>query len=168
MGQATAPGESPESFISAMGAAATGVSVVTTEGAGGRYGLTVSAISSVSADPPLVLACVNRRSPAAGAISANGRFAINVLAAHSRDVAETFAGRPRSGSPYDFTSHGWDEGETGVPVLADAAATFECELEHAHDAGSHRIFIGRVIAARRGSEAPLVYCNRAFGRVTSL
>ncbi len=160
--------EATANFISAMGAAATGVSIVTTEGEAGKFGLTVSAISSVSADPPMLLACVNRKSPAVAAMMQNGRFAVNLLGSNNQDVAEMFAGRPKSGNPYDFTRHGWEEGETGLPVLGDATASFECEIECSQDAGSHRIFIGRVINARRNTAEPLVYCNRAFGRVAQL
>jgi flavin reductase (DIM6/NTAB) family NADH-FMN oxidoreductase RutF len=156
---------SQEHFIAAMGGAATGVSVVTTDGPEGRCGITVSAISSVSADPPLVLACVNRKSPAVKAIEGNRVFAINVLAARNRDFAETFAGRPVNGKPFDFANHPWDRGETGAPLVSDATAVFECEVDQAYDAGTHRIFIGRVIAARCGDGEPLVYCNRQFRRI---
>lgn len=162
------PAETTVNFIAAMGAAATGVSVVTTEGSGGRFGLTVSAVSSVSAEPPMLLACVNRKSPAVAAIDRNGRFAVNVLGLNSKDVAEVFAGRPRDGKPYDFARHAWEEGATGLPLLIDATASFECEIECSQDAGSHRIFIGRVVNARRNGAEPLVYCNRAFGRVSEL
>ena len=155
-------------FISAMAAAATGVSVITTEGSAGRFGLTVSAVSSVSAEPPMLLACVNRKSPAAAAIVENGRFAVNVLGFHNQEVAEVFSGRPKHGKPYDFERHGWEDGETGMPVLNDATANFECEIECSQDVGSHRIFIGRVINAKRNAVQPLIYCNRAFGRVAQL
>ena len=161
------PSESADRFIAAMGMAATGVSVVTTDGQAGRFGLTVSAISSVSADPPLILACINRKSPAVGAVSTNRLFAINLLAAHNRDYAETFAGRPQTGKPFDFANHQWRTGETGLPIVRDAAAVFECELETSYEAGSHFILIGRVVAAHKGDAEPLVYCNRAFRRIVN-
>lgn len=157
-----------QDFINAMGAAATGVTIVTTDGAAGRRGLTVSAVSSVSADPPMLLVCVNRKNPAAAAVDANGRFAVNVLGAACREVAEIFAGRPREGTAYDFSRHAWTAGASGLPLLADAAAHFECEIAQALDAGTHRIFIGRVLNAARNHAEPLVYCNRSFGRITSL
>ena len=160
------PAETSDNFISAMARAATGVSVVTTGGRGGRFGLTVSAICSVSADPPLLLACVNRKSPTVGAIDVNGVFAVNVLGAHNRVYAETFSGRPRSGKPYDFEVHEWTDGVTGLPVVPDAVAVFECEIDTSYDAGSHRIFIGRVLASRQGSAEPLIYCSREFKRIT--
>ncbi|MBI2719378.1 MAG: flavin reductase [Rhizobiales bacterium] len=161
------PGESAENFIAAMGLAATGVSVITTEGEAGRLGRTVSAISSVSADPPLILACVNRKSPAVAAPDANGVFAVNLLSAHNQPYAETFSGKPREGTPFDFANHDWETGRTGLPIVTDATAVFECTLEASYDAGSHRIFIGRVLAAHRGSAERLVYCSRAFRRITN-
>lgn len=167
MEYAVRPAESAEKFIAAMGLAATGVSVVTTDGNAGRFGLTVSAVSSVSAEPPLVLVCVNRKSPAAAAIGENRLFAVNLLAVHNRDYAETFAGHPPAGRPYDFNAHDWRTGATGVPLVGEATAIFECELDSSHDAGSHRIFIGRVVAAHSGAAEPLVYCKRAFRRIAN-
>lgn len=167
-GQVNAMGKAPvaaEDFIAAMGLAATGVSLVTTDGPLGRYGLTVSAVSSVSAEPPLVLVCINRKSPAVAALDGNGLFAVNLLGAENRAYAETFSGRPRAGRPFDFGNHTWLEGATGLPLVRDATAVFECETHQHVDAGTHRIFIGRVVAAHRGSAEPLVYCNRAFRRI---
>ncbi len=155
-----------EDFVSAMGLAATGVSVVTTDGPEGRFGLTMSAVSSVSADPPLLLICVNRKSPAVAALDGNGAFAVNVLAVHNRAYAETFSGRPRQGAPFDFANHDWSDGDTGLPLVKNATAAFECETHESLDVGTHRIYIGRVIAAHKGEDDPLVYCNRKFSRIT--
>lgn len=155
-------------FTRAMGAAATGVTVVTTEGVAGRFGLTVSAIASVSAEPPLLLVCVNRRNPCVSAMTQNGRFAVNILAETQEDVARLFSGKPVSGAAYDFAQHGWATGEAGMPLLTGAAAHFECEVDTIHDAGTHRIFIGRVIAAERGERPPLLYSNRRYGRLADL
>ena len=152
-------------FTAAMGLAATGVSVVTTDGPAGRFGLTVSAVSSVSAEPPLVLCCINRKSPAMAAVERNGVFAVNLLSAAHRAYAETFSGRPREGSTFDFANHDWRDGELGLPLVTEATAIFECEMHDRLDAGTHRIFIGRVVAAHQGAADPLVYCNRAFARI---
>ncbi|WP_373504376.1 flavin reductase family protein [Aestuariivirga sp.] len=161
------PPVAPQDFVAAMGLAATGVSVVTTDGPSGRFGLTVSAVSSVSAEPPLVLICVNRKSPAVAALDGNGTFAVNLLGADNRAYAENFSGRPREGKPFDFGNHAWREGETGLPLVDDATAIFECETHDSLDAGTHRIYIGRVIAAHKGEAEPLVYCNRAFRRIVN-
>jgi flavin reductase (DIM6/NTAB) family NADH-FMN oxidoreductase RutF len=152
-------------YIAAMARAATPVTIVTTNGAAGRFGLTVSAVTSVTADPPMLLACVNRRNQAAAAITENGVFAVNHLAADNRVLAESFAGRPAAGEAYDFAHRGWREGHHGLPLLDLALASFECEIESWHDAGTHRVFIGRVLASRAGGTEPLIYVNRAFARV---
>lgn len=161
------PPVAAEDFISAMGLAATGVSVVTTDGPAGRLGLTVSAVSSVSADPPLILICINRKSPAMAALDSNNTFAVNLLGTSNRAYAETFSGRPRAGKPFDFDNHTWRDGDTGLPLVADATAAFECETHTSLDAGTHRIYIGRVVAAHKGDADPLIYCNRAFRRSIS-
>lgn len=155
-------------FTHAMGAAATGVTVVTTEGVAGRFGLTVSAVASVSAEPPLLLVCLNRRNPCVAAITQNGRFAVNILGEMQADVARIFAGRTTDGSDYDFSLHAWSTGSHGQPLLAHASAVFECEVDTIHDAGTHRIFIGRVVSAWRGEAAPLIYTSRTYGGVAPL
>jgi flavin reductase (DIM6/NTAB) family NADH-FMN oxidoreductase RutF len=166
----TAPPSTPwlksaqrEEFVKAMSGAVTGVNVITTDGPAGRFGITVSAMSSVSADPPMVLACINRQSPACNAVRVNRVFCVNVLATRQRHVADTFAGRPTYGEPYDFASVMWTLGVTGIPRLVDATSAFECVLEHAYDAGSHTIFIGQVVATSEGGESPLLYTSRTYG-----
>jgi flavin reductase (DIM6/NTAB) family NADH-FMN oxidoreductase RutF len=160
------PSESKERFVDAMAALANGVSIVTTDGPAGKFGLTVSAVTSVSAEPPLLLACINRKNLAVAAIIQNHRFAVNFLNAQSQDVAQVFAGRTADGKAYDFQRHAWTEGSAlGLPLLLDATASFECELDCFHDAGTHRIFLGRVVSALRGSTEPMVYSNRHYGRM---
>jgi flavin reductase (DIM6/NTAB) family NADH-FMN oxidoreductase RutF len=154
-----------EDFVGAMGMAATAVSVITSDGPGGRCGLTVSAVSSVSSEPPLILFCINRKSRALPVLEANGIFAVNLLAVHNQAYAETFSGRPSSGKPFDFDGHRWQIGRTGLPLVSDATAIFECENYSMFDAGTHRVIVGRVLAAHKGDAEPLIYCNRAYRRI---
>ncbi len=154
--------EAPETFISAMAGAATQVSIVTTDGRAGRFGVTVSAFSSVSAEPPLVLVCINRRSPAIAAIEANDAFCVNLLDDTQAHIANCFAGRPGDIAPYDFACADWNAARTGAPVLTGAVANFDCTVESAHDAGTHRIFIGRVQAALAEPRTPLAFSNRSY------
>jgi flavin reductase len=151
-------------FVNAMGAAVTGVHIVTTEGEAGRLGLTVSAVSSVSADPPMLLACIQRRSPIVAAIQANGVFAVNALADAQVAIADTFAGRPGQGRPYDFACATWDSGGLGAPLLQDAAARFECRLITSQAAGSHSVLVGRVLRADRTRSTALAYTGRSYAR----
>ena len=154
--------ENPDRFIAAMAGAAAQVSVVTTDGPAGRFGVTVSAFSSVSAEPPLVLVCINRRSPAIDAITANDAFCVNLLRDDQADIANCFAGRPGALTPYDFACTDWQTAHTGAPVLSGATANFDCTVETAYDAGTHRIFIGRVRQALGHNAAPLAFSGRAY------
>lgn len=153
-----------EDFIAAMSRAVSGVAVLTTDGPGGRFGITVSSVASVSADPPLVLVCVNRSSVAHGALESNGVFCVNLLSTGQRELADAFAGRPSSGRAYEFEDGLWEEAPAGAPRLKEAVATFECVLYQAHAAGSHTVFIGRVTAVTERSGDPLLYTARAYGR----
>jgi flavin reductase len=149
-------------FVGAMAAAVTGVNVVTTDGPGGRLGLTVSAMSSVSADPPLLLVAIARRSPIVAAIRANGAFGVSVLGVHQSAIADTFAGRPEDGEPFDFGCARWQTGTSGAPLLADAAARFDCEVSETVEAGSHVLLIGAVLHASRGAAPALAYTRRGY------
>ena len=151
-------------FLSAMSQAVTGVNIVTTDGHAGRYGLTVSAVSSVSAEPPMLLVCVNRRSVARNAIGRNGKFAINILAASQQSIAETFSGSDRHGGAYRFSNDDWITERNGAPILKGAIATFDCEIEKAVAAATHTIFIGRVIATTEVPNIPLLYTQRNYGQ----
>jgi flavin reductase len=157
-----------EAFVAAMGAAATGVTVVTTDGPAGRLGLTVSAMVSVSADPPTLLVCVHRRSPLEAALRANGRFAVSVLAEHQAALADRFAGRPVAGEPYGFDPAQWVTGPDGLPLAAGAAASFECDVASTVAGGSHTIAIGAVRSASRGAGRPLAYARRDYASLTAL
>lgn len=152
-----------EAFVRAMSRTVSGVNVVTTDGPAGRFGVTVSAFSPVSADPPMVLVCINRRSPVASALRCNGEFCVNVLAAPHERIADTFAGRPREGAPYEFAGAAWTVDAGRAPRLVDACATLDCVLQDARELGSHTVFTGRVTAAAAGSRAPLLYCDRTYG-----
>lgn len=151
-----------EAFISAMTGAVTGVHVLATEGPAGRFGVTVSAVASVSADPPMVLACVNRRSPAAAAIRDNGVFSVNLLADRQAHISDVFAGRAADRAPFDFDCAEWYEGPTGCKLLKGAVASFDCVVESACDAGSHVVVIGRVVHARGAEHAPLAHHRRIY------
>lgn len=149
-------------FTNAMRRAVNGVSIVTTSGGFGRYGLTVSSMTSVSAEPPMLLVCVNRNSIAHDAIARNHRFAVNVLSARQQKLAASFAGSDRHGPAYDFSSGEWTVSPSGLPQVLNSAAFFECELDTAVAAGTHSIFIGRVTRALGADATPLAYANREY------
>lgn len=150
-------------FVEAMAHAAFGVSIVTTDGPSGRFGLTVSAVSSVSADPPLLLACINRKNPIAEALTKNGVFCVNLLSQDQWALAKNFAGRSKGAPVYDFSAGQWQDAEGRAPRLLSCSANFDCNLESWSDAGTHRIFVGRAIRATHSGLLPLVYSHRKFG-----
>jgi flavin reductase (DIM6/NTAB) family NADH-FMN oxidoreductase RutF len=170
LGQPHPAGDHAESvsaaeYVEAMSGAVTGVTIVTTDGAAGRFGVTVSAFSSVSAEPPMVLVCINRSSPVSDALAVNGCFAVNVLSTSQQGLANTFAGNPDRGTPYDFGAGRWHVSATSAPVLSGAIAGFDCALATTIEAGTHRIFIGRVVGVTNTTADPLLYSNRRYGRV---
>jgi 3-hydroxy-9,10-secoandrosta-1,3,5(10)-triene-9,17-dione monooxygenase reductase component len=127
----------------AMGHFATGVAVVTASDAGGRpFGTTANAISSLSLDPPLVLACLRRESETLAALRDTSRFAVNVLGAGQRALSDRFA-RRTTPDTWDGVAHRLPD---GVPVLDDALATVECDVHEIAGGGDHVIVIGRVRA----------------------
>lgn len=155
-------------FVESMASNSTSVSVVTTRDGTKRIGITISACTSVSADPPTLLVCINRRSPANAAVAMNGVFAVNLLNVAQRCIADTFAGRSKDNKPFDFSCCNSTDGELGAPLIDDAVAALECRVVGQHDIGTHTVFFGEVVAIRLGSHKPLLYCQRDYGRFEAL
>lgn len=154
-----------EQFIDAMGQAVTGVTIITTSGGTGRAGITVSAVSSVTADPPVLLACIHRDSPACEKVRRNGIFCVNVLKDSQCAVADVFAGRgDRDAFESKFDCAVWGSLVTGAPAMRDALSVFDCRLQTSQVVGSHRVFFGIVVGTRTSKGVPLLYAGRAYGR----
>ncbi len=152
-----------QDFINAMRTVASSVSVVTTDGAAGRHGATVSAFCSVSADPPTLLVCLNSGSRIAQTVAENGQFAVNVLPETERATAERFAGWRGE----DDRFHGADWNDSACPGL-NGATVFFCSVQETSLAGSHHVFFGKVEAMQEGRARPLTYFDGAFHRVELL
>lgn len=153
-------------FRDAMAQVASAVHVVTTAGIAGRTGLTATAVASVSDAPPTVLVCIEASSRTLAAIRANGVFCINTLPGDQVELAEIFAGRRGIEGEARFTSPRWSRLATGAPVLDDAIAAFDCRLVAIHEAASHRIVVGEVVAlGGAGRGAGLIYRRRRFETV---
>ena len=156
-----------DDFRRAMRRYPTGVTVVTTVLDGKLKGFTANAFSSVSAEPPTILICVNRAARSHPLISQAGRFCVNVLRVDQRTIAERFATKsdadPFATLPYTFAT-------TGAPVLDGVLGYFDCELAEEHSAGTHTIFIGNVVGCGASDGAPLGYFDagyRDFGCLTT-
>ena len=121
-------------------------------------GMTATAVCSVTAEPPSVLAIINRSNRSHPLISRSGVFAINVLASEQEHVAVHFASK--ADDPFSTVEH--RRGVTGCPLIRDADAYLECEVAQETDFGTHTIFIGRIIACGSESKDPLVYHEGRF------
>lgn len=148
-----------EDFRAAMRRFPTGVTIVTTAHEGRIHGFTVNAFASVSAEPPMVLICVNRGARAHPLITVSQRFCANILALEQRTLAERFAG----GEPHSrFEGVDYALGPSGSPVLSGTLAYVDCTLAEELSASTHTIFLGRVLAAGHRDGAPLGYFDRAY------
>jgi len=159
-------------FLEAMSRAATFVAVVTTDGEAGRFGVTISSLTSVSADGdhPSLLACLHHLSPAAEAILKNRVFCANLLHEDQHDVSDLFAGRLAAGDhAARFDRIPWAPGTLGQPVLDGATASFECQVATSVLWGTHHIIIGNVVTVELSdSSAALLYGQRAYRRAVQL
>ncbi|HZS34520.1 MAG TPA: flavin reductase family protein [Methylomirabilota bacterium] len=152
-------GVTPTEFRTALRCFAAGVTVVTTRDADGRpSGLTASAFTAVSLDPPLVLVCVDHAAAAYPAFSAHGWFAVNVLRRDQEAVSRRFA---LSGGD-KFAGLAYHEGRARLPLLDGVLATLECRLVSQHEAGDHTIFVGEVDRTTVHGGLPLVYFHGAY------
>src|SRR2546430_8261764 len=110
--------------------------------AGHRYGMTATAVCSASADPPTVLACINRLATTHGAVAKSRAFCVNVLRAEDWELSTTFSGA-QSGEAR-FKSRDWTRLPTGPPGLIDALVSFDCRVVKKLSCGTHTIFLGQV------------------------
>ncbi|MEA2271368.1 MAG: flavin reductase [Solirubrobacteraceae bacterium] len=142
------------------------MTVITTRGEDHAYGMTATAFSSVSMDPPLVLVCVKTNAEGSGIISANGVFAVNVLAADQEPISNYFASRdrPRGRDALKEVPH--TTAQTGSPRIDGVAAFLDCRLAETHESGDHLIFIGEVLALDvDASIEPLLFHGSRYRRV---
>ena len=151
-------------FKQAMRQCAGAVALVTVGAEHGkRTGLTVTSACSLSDNPPSLIVCVNRNASAHGRIREEGAFAINFLHEDHAVLALTFSGQKGVNGDDRFGFGQWTTGATGAPLLADAAAAFDCVLAQEFETRTHSIFVGEVRhVAHAAQTAPLVYLRSGF------
>lgn len=148
-------------FRNGMSRLGASVNVVTTRSGSERYGFTASAVCSVSDTPATLLVCINRASSCFHAFGNTRHFCVNTLMPGQEDISNLFGGRTPSEDRFALGE--WTEGLTGVPVLANASVSFECEFTNAVNEATHRVLFGRVIDIRENEEqATLLYCMRRY------
>ncbi|NIB44123.1 flavin reductase family protein [Pseudomaricurvus alkylphenolicus] len=144
----------------ALGAFATGVTVVTTIDAQGQpVGLTANSFTSVSMEPPLVLFCLKNGSASLKAFTNDTAFAINVLSHEQRQISQRFASKVDD----RFAMTPWETWSLGVPILQDTVASFECESYAVYEGGDHQIIVGRIRQSYFNPQRqPLMYVKGGY------
>ncbi len=171
---APAPGPGPvgvdrAGFRRAAGRFATGITVISARTGGLDHAMTVTAFTSVSLEPLLVLFCAEKVARFHDAVLASGSWAVSVLGADSEKTARWLAtrGRPLEGQLDAFRHHPGPL--TGAPILDDALAALECRTTAVHDSGDHSIVVGEVLAVSepRPGDDPLLYYASGYRRLLS-
>jgi flavin reductase (DIM6/NTAB) family NADH-FMN oxidoreductase RutF len=146
-------------FRKALGAFATGVTVLTTRDEDGTpRGFTANSFTSVSLDPPLILVCVAHSASSSPVFARAKHFAVTVLSHVQKPVSTLFASKESD----KFAQAFWYPGPTGCPVIEGGVAWFDCARENMIKAGDHFILIGRVVAFGESADQPLGYCRGAY------
>ncbi|MEE9926398.1 MAG: flavin reductase family protein [Brucella anthropi] len=142
---------------------AAGVAVISTvDREGRRTGVTMTAVLSLSLNPPLFLVSLNNGSNTLEAITESGHFCINFLSDRQADVSKVFATKGDD----KFKDVDFSSGVTGSPCISGAVAHGECEVQDRHQAGDHTILIGRVVRTAIHGGNPLVYHSGKYASLS--
>ena len=156
-----------EQFKAGMRALAGAVNIITSTHAGHRYGMTATAVCSATADPPTILACINKLASTHNAVAKGKAFCVNVLRAEDWELSTAFSGA-QSGETR-FKSREWTRLATGSPVLIDALVSFDCRVVKQMVHGTHTIFLGQVEQVLFGQKGkPLLYSEGQYAKLASL
>ena len=152
-----------DSFRSVLGRFASGVTIVTTrDDQGGDHGMTVSAFSSVSLDPPLVMICIDHSATMHRLLHGHRRFGISILSTEQEAYSRRFAADPDTGR---FDGIADTRGESGGVLRDGALAHLECDVVDHFDAGDHSIFIASVERAEPRQGRPLLYYRGGYAQL---
>src|SRR6185295_13289163 len=156
-----------EQFKLGMRILAGAVNIISSAHGGRRYGMTATAVCSATADPPTVLACINKLATTHGAVSKSKVFCVNVLRAENWELSTTFSGGQTGDAR--FKNGNWTRLATGSPVLIDALVSFDCRVVKTLTHGSHTIFLGQVEQVLMGKKGkPLLYSEGQYAKLASL
>jgi flavin reductase len=155
-------------FRAAMARLGAAVNIVATDGPAGRYGMTASAVCSVTDTPPTLLVCINRASTANRFLKVNGVLCVNVLAGRHKALSQRFARRASSMAERFGDDADWRTLTTGSPALADASVALDCRVTAVEEVGTHSVFFCEVADALFHDDAEgLIYFDRAYHMVTT-
>ena len=156
-----------DEFKKALQLWASGVAVVTSHSElYGLRGMTVTAFSSVSAEPPQILVCLNQSADTGENIDQNQRFAVNILNENQQAISNNFSGG--SSQEDRFANAAWHSGVTGAPILDESLMSLECKVIEKVSAGTHWVIIGEVEAATSRSGKPLLYFRSNYRELVDI
>jgi len=152
-------------FRRAMGAFATGVTIITVDLDGVVHGMTANAFTSLSLNPPLLLVCVDHSARTHSHLHAKKRFGINILAENQRLISEYYAQPPGDQVQAEEDAGRFDRTAHGTPILHGALAYLECRLRSTEDAGDHTIFIAEAEDVVVRSGEPLLFFRGKYRQI---
>jgi flavin reductase (DIM6/NTAB) family NADH-FMN oxidoreductase RutF len=155
-----------EQFKRALSQWVTGVTIVTARAGDHIHGMTVSAFTEVSLEPPLVLVCADRKSNTHPVIAAGEVFAVNILARDQAPLSNRFASKQDEDKRFDGLA--FETGATGAPLIAGTVANLDCRLVAAHAHGDHVVYVGEVVDLRLNDKEPLLYHSGSYGTFAKL
>jgi flavin reductase (DIM6/NTAB) family NADH-FMN oxidoreductase RutF len=155
-------------FRAAMARFPGAVTIITARQGTERRGITATAVCSVSAEPPSLLVCVNRKTGTCAAIRESRMFNVNLLPDPASPLAMRFAGADGVTGEDKFSQGSWIGDRRGLPLLDEALIGFSCDVSEMVEAGSHTVFIGEILDIRLSDGAPLVYEQSRFHRLEPL
>lgn len=151
-------GVSSIEFRQACAKFATGVAVITAvAGDGSPQGMTVNSFTSVSLEPPLVLVCIERQAAILPLLTPGAHFGISVLSEQQKQLSVQFSQKGDR-----FNGVAWVTGQTGVPLLRGAIATFECKIVRLVEGGDHVIVLGEAAHLTTSEGSPLLYFDSRY------
>ena len=162
-----------QNFRDAMAAVPAPVHIITTDGPAGKGGVTATAFTAITDEPPTVLVCLNRNSYAAKLVLENGKLAVNTLPDGMTDSAGRFAGVGKLEMAERFAQHeSWTVLASGAPVLPAALCVFDCEVESVQEMGTHYLIFARVVEAKTRAQDPqdqgMIYHLRSYKRTVNI
>lgn len=157
---------SADDFKKALQLWASGVTVVTTSSEKfGTQGMTVTAFSSVSANPPQILVCINESADTGEGIEESQCFAVNILSSEQQEVSNQFSGGCSQQERFENTN--WSTACTGAPILNESLMSLDCRVVQKVHAGTHWIIIGEIKECVCRSGEPLLYCRGGYRQLAS-
>lgn len=155
----------PDRFREGMRQLASGVCIIATRHNDRRYGLTATAVCSLSTEPPALLVCINHSAEAHAAVCASRFLSVHVLSEEHVDVARRFA---TAKGEAKFEDACWVEHASGMPHLIGALASFDCRVDAIWECETHSVFKCQVERVVVNDGPPLIYRNRQFAGVAAL